>query len=353
MSTEKRTTEDLQEQSLVGSAAEPEKSAAEPEKSAAEPEKLDNAASLRPGSFLLGVGIAIAAVLAWQGIGTQSSESQLSDEQLLKQEMQESIAAEKARRPAEVSPARQELLGGEVKEVLQVTSYTYLRLKGSQGEFWAAVPKATPSIGAEVALVMPQKMVKFPSKELGRTFEEIYFATLRKGPEGASDAGTQEPRNASERQAVSSDQGGAKLAGTPSTPNSAQPSSALPNSALPSSSTQAHGVQPRTAVKPSQPLENGLTIEKLYAQKEDLQGKRVRLRATVTKITSQVMNTNFMHLQDGSGDDRQGTHDVIMKIADPLPEVGEEVIFSAVVQVNADLGYGYRYDLLLEEGRIE
>lgn len=70
-------------------------------------------------------------------------------------------------------------LAGEVLEVLEVTAYTYLRVGGAQGEFWAAVAKTSVQEGQQVTLTSPLLMRAFHSKELERDFELIYFANLQ------------------------------------------------------------------------------------------------------------------------------------------------------------------------------
>jgi hypothetical protein len=67
---------------------------------------------------------------------------------------------------------------GQVLEVLQVPSYTYLRLKTSGGEVWAAVPTVAVAEGATVGIANASTMTGFFSKSLDRTFDEILFGSL-------------------------------------------------------------------------------------------------------------------------------------------------------------------------------
>jgi hypothetical protein len=68
---------------------------------------------------------------------------------------------------------------GVVREVLQVTDYTYLLLKTDQGtDIWAAVPKGELTPGASVEIAEDLRMKNFTGREAGRTFEEIIFGTL-------------------------------------------------------------------------------------------------------------------------------------------------------------------------------
>ena len=69
-------------------------------------------------------------------------------------------------------------LDGDVLEVLEVPSYTYLRLKTASGEQWAAVPTTAVKVGVRVRVKNPMVMQNFESKVLKRHFERIVFGTL-------------------------------------------------------------------------------------------------------------------------------------------------------------------------------
>ncbi len=76
------------------------------------------------------------------------------------------------------SAAAQGLARGTVLEVLQVPSYTYVKLQTPAGELWAAVPSSPIDVGAEVAIGNGSMMRGFTSKTLGRHFERILFGSL-------------------------------------------------------------------------------------------------------------------------------------------------------------------------------
>ncbi len=64
--------------------------------------------------------------------------------------------------PAEQGEPAPEL-SGEVLEVLQVPSYTYLRLRTRQGEVWAAVSTAPVEPHQQVRITAPAEMRSFES----------------------------------------------------------------------------------------------------------------------------------------------------------------------------------------------
>lgn len=77
-------------------------------------------------------------------------------------------------------------LSGEVLEVLQVPSYTYLRLRTPQGEVWAAVSTSPVEPHQQVRITAPAEMRSFESKTLKRTFDVIYFGALGALADGVS-----------------------------------------------------------------------------------------------------------------------------------------------------------------------
>src|ERR1019366_4479689 len=78
----------------------------------------------------------------------------------------------------QAAPAPAAVIKGEVLEVKDVESYTYLRLKTADGEVWAAVGKAPVKKGAKVTIENAMMMSNFESKSLKKTFDKIVFGSL-------------------------------------------------------------------------------------------------------------------------------------------------------------------------------
>jgi hypothetical protein len=263
--------------------------------------------------LVLGCG----AVAVYAAFGSPSSSSTAS--------VEPSSSASESAVPSsgDSQPEDAGVLGGVVKEVIQVANYTYLRVAPKSGEqFWAAVTKTNTAEGANVSFEGVELMTNFSSKELGRTFERIYFARLSSG------AG------------LDPDKGGAFPAPTKQEGQAAKKAAAMVAEEIPiKNSAKAEG--------PS-----GYTVAGIYKQGKTLAGKKVRVRGTVVKVTRQVMGTNFLHVRDGSGDAGNGSHDITLKLAEDPPKLGEEAQFEGTVALDVDLGAGYAYPLLLENTRI-
>ncbi|MEO8902284.1 MAG: hypothetical protein ABI627_12210 [Polyangiaceae bacterium] len=74
--------------------------------------------------------------------------------------------------------APDEGVSGQVLEAIPVSKYTYLRLRTTSGEVWAAVPSTTVAVGTQVTLENATRMDNFKSSTLKKTFAMIYFGTL-------------------------------------------------------------------------------------------------------------------------------------------------------------------------------
>jgi hypothetical protein len=65
---------------------------------------------------------------------------------------------------------------GVVRETMNAGGYTYLRLEGSGGSVWIAVPAMTVAVGDEVEAAAGAEMPGFHSRTLDRTFAQITFS---------------------------------------------------------------------------------------------------------------------------------------------------------------------------------
>jgi hypothetical protein len=205
-------------------------------------------------------------------------------------------------------------IAGEVLEVIDVPSYTYLRIgeKGSEGS-WTAVPSAKVAVGAQVRVANAMKMTDFKSTALSRTFPVIYFGTL--------------------------DGGGSPRA------DGADPHAGMAGAQASSAPVEVKAV-PRAAGP------NGKTVAEVNAQRTQLVGKTVRIHATVVKSMGGIMGKSWIHLRDGSGDAAAGTNDITVTTTADAPKVGDVVTIEGVVATDRDIGAGYKYATLVEDAKL-
>lgn len=88
------------------------------------------------------------------------------------------------------------------------------------------------------------------------------------------------------------------------------------------------------------------TIETLYKEKTELKGQQVQLQGKVVKVNEQIMGKNFIHIQDGTGNNETGDLTITSQ---ELPQMGDEVTVTGTVVLDLDLGSGYMYPLIVEK----
>lgn len=92
------------------------------------------------------------------------------------------------------------------------------------------------------------------------------------------------------------------------------------------------------------------TVAAVHKEKSGLAGKEVRLQGKVIKVNNGIMNRNFVHVQDGTGDPGSNT---LIATSKQTANVGDQVTVTGRVFLNREFGAGYSYPLLLEDSTIE
>jgi hypothetical protein len=98
-----------------------------------------------------------------------------------------------------------------------------------------------------------------------------------------------------------------------------------------------------------EPCADCITIAKLLADKKTYEGKLIKIKGQVTKYNGGIMGKNWVHIQDGTeykdGFDLTVTTDITVA-------VGQIVTFEGKIALDKDFGYGYSYNVLMEEGKV-
>ncbi len=191
-------------------------------------------------------------------------------------------------------------------EVIQTTSYTYLRVKENNIENWLAVPKMEAEVGATYYYTGGVEMKDFTSKELGRNFESVFF-----------------------------------LGNITTSPNAFKKKEQLAKSHT--STVQSTVVKSKVKVEPA---EGGVTIAELFADKEKYDGKVVKISGQVTKYNAAIMDKNWVHLQDGT--EHSGKFDLVATTNLTFKK-GDTITLTGRITLNKDFGYGYVYEIILED----
>jgi hypothetical protein len=195
---------------------------------------------------------------------------------------------------------------GEVLEVKDVDSYTYLRLKTKDGQTWAAVLTAPVKPGVTVTIDNVMRMSNFESKALKKTFPSILFGNLR---------------------VSGKDMASAHASSAPAADNS------------PIKVAKASGA-------------NARTVAEVVNKATELKDKPVRIRGKVVKYNAGIMGKNWIHLRDGSGAAADNSDDVLVTTAGNA-KPGDVVTVTGIVRTDKDFGSGYSYKVLIEDATLQ
>ncbi len=207
--------------------------------------------------------------------------------------------------------------GATVKEAINSGGYTYLRVEQNGEEKWLAVNQMDAKVGETYYFEGGMTMTDFKSETLDRTFEAILFLD--------------------------------KISKEPLTGNTQTEQTEMSESDV---MAQHHSGNVPSAKKMIEvdKAEGGITIAELYKNKKDYKGKKVKIRGEVTKFNEAILNTNWVHLQDGTNS--EGKFDVTFK-SDETFKVGDVVTLEGKVTLDVDLGHGYEYEVLVEDAVSE
>ncbi len=211
--------------------------------------------------------------------------------------------------PAAAKTQAQTIVAGKVAETMDSGGYTYVRVTHGKDSSWVATSQQKLNAGQEVSFSGAVVMEDFFSKSLNRHFKNILFS------EGQT-------KGAAEMPAMKG------------------PSPHGPTPAL-------FTIKIAKAEGP-----DAYTVSEAYAQGAKLAGKTVSVRGKVVKVSLDIMGLNWVHLQDGSGDAKAGTHDLVVTTKETA-KVGETVTARGTLAKDKDFGYGYKYSVLLEKASFK
>lgn len=213
------------------------------------------------------------------------------------------------------APAPQTAPGkiGKVTETMDAAGYTYIQVETATETFWAAAPQFAVKVGDDVVVPEGMPMPNYHSKTLERTFDIVYFvpSVLVGGAQAMADKmpADHPPMNGGKTTVATTD-------------------------------------LDLTGIKAA---DGGQTVADVFAKKAELAGKAVKVRGKVVKFSPEIMGKNWLHLQDGTG--AAGTNDLTVTTSGTA-KMGDTVLISGVLAVDKDFGYGYQYDVLVEDATV-
>ncbi|MBK8969123.1 MAG: GW dipeptide domain-containing protein [Saprospiraceae bacterium] len=195
------------------------------------------------------------------------------------------------------------------EEALDTERYTYVRVNENGESFWIALPKTAVEIGATYYYQGGLVKKNFASREHNRVFETLYLVSgISQQPPGGAGAG-----GSAVDQALGNLSGGAP-------------------------------VEPPATI---QAAAGAIKIGDLIKNKSKYAGKTIKVTGKVMKVNPMIMGRNWLHLQDGTGNN----FDLTVTTQESIPP-GHVVTMEGTIALDMDFGAGYRYDIIMENAVV-
>lgn len=196
-----------------------------------------------------------------------------------------------------------------VIESVPTSKYLYLKVAEDGREYWMATSQTEVENGEVYYYNEALIRSNFESKEMQRVFDTIYLVT-RIVPE-------------------------------------AQAEILKPVKSIATPPVEGSDSEPAVTQDGAQANMSRVQIADILNDPVSYEGQYVEISGTCTKVNEGILNRNWIHLKDGSADDKD-----FVVTSDAAVKPGDNVTMRAVVRLDKDFGAGYRYAIILEEGEV-
>jgi len=215
---------------------------------------------------------------------------------------------------------------GKVLEIKPAMGYKYLKIQEQGKVTWVAIANAPVKIGDKIGFDKRTMMKNFKSKTLGQDFEEIFFASDVYLPQKSTG------------------------------PKSMKDMLGLSTAKKDPHAGMGIGMSPEPEEeKPAKPFvkKDAYTVEEIHMWRKELKDQTITLEGTVFKISHGIMKRDWVHLGDGTGNEKKLTDDLVFTAPNTTLKASDKVKATGKVIVDKDFGYGYFYKVIIEESQFE
>ena len=214
---------------------------------------------------------------------------------------------------------------GTILEIKDAMGYKYLKVKEAGKELWIAIANAPVTVGDKIGYDKKTMMQNFQSKSLDQTFKEIFFASDVYLPRKV-----QKPKSMKEMLSLA--------------PKKQDPHAGM-----------GRGMTPEESETPAMPFvkKDTYTIEEIHMWRKNLEGQIISIEASISKVSQQIMKLDWVHLGDGTGNQKKLTDDLVFTAANTSIKAGDKVIAKGKVVVNKDFGFGYFYKVIIQDASFK
>ncbi len=231
---------------------------------------------------------------------------------------------------------------GTIVETMDASGYTYMLVESGTEKKWVAIPATAVTKGATVSYYDGMVMNNFTSKTLNRTFDAIVFSPGLVGQD--TDTTQQSAESAPSDSPAPGDSFSAAV--------KAEQTTGAPQPTMEMSGGSAGAIVPLEEVAIAKSTAaNGYTVEEIYTKGKELAGKKVQVHGKVVKFNPMIMGKNWIHLQDGTGDPMQNSHDLVVTSNETVA-VDSVITIEGTLAAEKDFGAGYKYAVIVEDAAI-
>jgi len=213
-----------------------------------------------------------------------------------------------------------EIFYGKVLEIKPAMGYKYLKIDENGTTLWVAIANAPVAVGEKIGYDKKTLMKDFKSKSLGQEFKEIYFAS-----DVYLAQKSKAPKSMKEMLGL----------GTKKDPHAGM----------------GRGMSPEhEETKPAIPFvkKETYTIEEIHMWRKALDKQTITIKGKVFKVSKGIMKRDWVHIGDGSGDEKALTDDLVFTASNTTLKSGDTVLATGKVAVDKDFGFGYFYPVIIE-----
>lgn len=229
-------------------------------------------------------------------------------------------------KPAGTPAQPHKIYYGKILEIKPAMGYKYLRIDENGTQLWVAIANAPVEIGDNIGYDKKTMMQNFQSKTLNQKFKEIFFA---------SDVYL--PKKVQKPQSMKAMLG---LNGAKKDPHAGMGKGMTP---VEESETEA-----KPFVK-----KDAYTVEEIHMWRKELKDQVISIKGSIFKVSRNIMKLDWVHLGDGTGNEKKLTDDLVFTAASTTLKQGDNVIAKGKVIVDKDFGYGYFYKVIIQDASFE
>jgi hypothetical protein len=220
------------------------------------------------------------------------------------------------------APNSAKVVGAKVLKHKDVPGYSYLFVSDNGNNYWIAASKINVNVGDSIYYNGAMEMTNFTSKTLDTTFESILFVN-----KCSTNKSELIPANGLSKE---------------------KEKMLMPHSGMISSFHKK--AEKEKLVKVNLKKKKGeLTVADLLKNSEKFSGKEVIIKGVVVKYLPEIMNKNWLHLQDGT--DYNGNGEIVITTLAKVKK-GQTVTMKGKLSTNVDFGYGYKYNVIIQNADL-